>query len=81
MPQRIIGLDIGSHSIKAVQLRRTFRGFELVGFHEKEIPRDGETVSSDAVAQTIAELFGEGRLSGDMVITSIPGHQVSTLII
>ena len=81
MPQRIIGLDIGSHSVKAVQLRRTFRGFELVGFHEKEIPRDGETLSSDAVAQTIAELFGEGRFSGDMVITSIPGHQVSTRII
>lgn len=81
MPQRIIGLDIGSYSVKAVQLRRTFRGFELVGFHEKEIPRDGETLPSDAVAQTIAELFGEGRFSGDMVITSIPGHQVSTRII
>jgi len=81
MPQKIIGLDIGSHSIKAIQLRRTFRGFELVGFREKKIPREGETAPSDAVAQSLAELFSEGRLSGDTVITSIPGHQVSARII
>ena len=81
MPQKIIGLDIGSHSIKAVQLRRTFRGFELVGFHEKKIPREGETAPSDAVAQALAELFGERRIAGDIVITSIPGQQVSARII
>ena len=81
MPQKIIGLDIGSHSIKAVQLRRTFRGFELVGFHEKVISREGETAPSDAVAQALAELFSEGHIVGDIVITSIPGHQVSARII
>jgi len=81
MPQKIIGLDIGSHSIKAVQLRRTFRGFELIGFQEKEIQRDGEIVPSDAVVQALVELFGEGRIAGDLVVTSIPGHQVSARMI
>ena len=81
MPQKIIGLDIGSHSIKAVQLRRTFRGFELIGFQEKEIPREGEIAPSDAVVEALAELFGEGRIAGDLVVTSIPGHQVSARII
>jgi general secretion pathway protein L len=81
MPQKIIGLDIGSHSIKAVQLRRNFRGFELIGFHEKEIPREGEMAASDAVVQALTELFGKGRIAGDLVITSIPGHQVSARII
>jgi len=81
MPQKIIGLDIGSHSIKAVQLRRTFRGFELIGFHEKEIPREEEIAPPDAVAQALAELFAEGRIGGDTVITSIPGQQVSARII
>ena len=81
MPQKIIGLDIGSHSIKAVQLRRTFRGFELIGFQEKEIPRGGEIAPSDAVVQALAELFAKGRIGGDTVITSIPGHQVSARMI
>lgn len=81
MPQKIIGLDIGSHSIKAVQLRRTFRGFELIGFHEREIPREEGIAPSDAVAQALAELFGEGRIGGDTVITSLPGHQISARII
>jgi general secretion pathway protein L len=81
MPQKIIGLDIGSHSIKAVQLRRTFRGFELIGFQEREIPREGEIAPPDAVVQALAELFGEGRITADTVVTSIPGHQVSARMI
>jgi type IV pilus assembly protein PilM len=81
MPQKIIGLDIGSYSIKAVHLRRTFRGFELVGFREQVISREGETAPSEAVAQGIAQLYGEGHLSGDVVISSIPGHQVSARIV
>ncbi len=81
MPQKIIGLDIGSHSIKAVQLRRTFRGFELIGFQEKEIPREAEMAPSDAVVQALVGLFGERRIEGDTVITSIPGHQVSARMI
>ncbi len=81
MPLKIIGLDIGSHSIKAAELHRTFRGFELIGFHEKVISREGETAPSDAVSQALAELFGEGNIAGDIVITSIAGHQVSARII
>lgn len=81
MPQKIIGLDIGSHSIKAVQLRRTFRGFELVGFHEEKIPREGEAAPSDAVVQALGELFGQKRIAGDMVITSLPGHLASARLI
>ncbi len=81
MPQKIIGLDIGSHSIKAVQLRRTFRAFELIGFQEKEIPRGGEIAPSDAVVQALTELFAKGRIGGDTVVTSIPGHQVSARMI
>jgi len=81
MPQKIIGLDIGSHSIKAAELRRTFRGFELVGFHERAIPRGEDISPSDAVALALGELFGEGRIKDDIVITSIPGHLVSTRVI
>jgi type IV pilus assembly protein PilM len=81
MPQKIIGLDIGSHSIKAVQLRKTFRGFELIGFHEKVIPREGETTPPDSVVEALVELFGDRRVGGDVVVTSIPGHQVSARII
>jgi general secretion pathway protein L len=81
MPLKIIGLDIGSHSIKAAELRRTFRGFELIAFHEKLISREGETASSDAVVQALGELLGKGNITGDIVVTSIPGHQVSARII
>lgn len=37
MAQKIVGLDIGSYSIKAVVLESTYRGWELIGYHEKKI--------------------------------------------
>lgn len=37
MAQRIVGLDIGAYSIKAVVLESTYRGWELIGFHEKKL--------------------------------------------
>ena len=36
MPQRLLGLDIGSHSLKAAIVAGGFRGFELLGYAEKE---------------------------------------------
>ncbi len=37
MAQKIAGLDIGSHSIKAAVLESTYRGWELIGYHEMSI--------------------------------------------
>ncbi len=32
MPQKLLGLDVGSHSLKAAVVAGGFRGFELLGF-------------------------------------------------
>jgi general secretion pathway protein L len=37
MAQKIVGLDIGNYSMKAVVLESTFRGWELVGYHESRL--------------------------------------------
>lgn len=37
MAQKIVGLDIGNYSLKAVVVESTYRGWELVGYHETKL--------------------------------------------
>ncbi len=81
MPKKIIGLDIGSYSIKAVRLESSFRGFELEAFYEKPLPRESGPPPEEVISSTLRELVSEGEMDGYTFITSIPGNQVSTRIL
>jgi len=69
----ILGLDIGSHSLKAVEFRQTLRGFEAVAM--RSLPR----ASSDApLAELIRQFTRMHRLSTDHVVCALPGDRLST---
>jgi general secretion pathway protein L len=81
MAQRIVGLDLGSYSIKVVHVQARGRGseFEVVAFDEEPVPppfenEDGQ-VAPLAERQQVAlkELSGRGMLKGDVVVTGLPG--------
>jgi type IV pilus assembly protein PilM len=81
MSQQVIGLDIGTHSIKASVLRSRLRGFDLVGFFRKKIDR-AETISeSEYLPSVLGKFFSENRLRGDVVVASVSGLTVSSRII
>ena len=80
--RQIVGLDIGSHSIKMVVLRPA-KGelpFELAHFGLADLPEDvivdGSIVEPDAVAQAISELFEQHKVRTRFVATSISGNAV-----
>jgi type IV pilus assembly protein PilM len=69
----ILGLDIGSHSLKAVEFRQTLRGFEAIAM--RSLPR----ASSDAsLAELIRQFTRMHRLSTDHVVCALPGDRLST---
>jgi len=69
----ILGLDIGSHSLKAVEFRQTLRGFEAVAM--RILPR----AESDASrAELIQHFVRMHRLSTDHVICALAGDRLST---
>ncbi|MEC9071380.1 MAG: pilus assembly protein PilM, partial [Myxococcota bacterium] len=78
MAKTIIGLDIGTWSIKVAVLESTLRGTTLVDFIEKPIPRGpgGEPVDPDVGAHVALAL--RGILDWDGIATAIPGHQAIT---
>jgi len=53
MAQKIVGLDIGSYSIKAVVLESTYRNWELIGYHESRIAKG--YVQAERMVETFCE--------------------------
>jgi type IV pilus assembly protein PilM len=76
----IVGLDIGSNSIKAVELQRS-RG-EIMVSHlgmeplASDIVVDSMIVDSGSVASAIGKIFAEHAFKAKGVATSVSGHSV-----
>jgi len=80
MPRYCIGLDIGSNSVKAVQLKETGKGFSLVSFGIEPLPSqtivDGAIMNQGAVVDAIRTLKNLLRWKGRDVATAVSGHSV-----
>ncbi len=80
MPRHCIGLDIGSNSIKAVQLRETGKGLQLLSFGIEPLPAqtivDGSIMNQAAVVEAIRTLRNLLRFKGREVATAVSGHSV-----
>lgn len=79
--QKVIGLDIGSYSIKAIEIVNTFKSYEITRFYETVIPfLDGAPL--DAVLPVCMEqLFKENNLHADRILTAMPGQFISSRIL
>jgi type IV pilus assembly protein PilM len=76
----LVGLDIGSSSVKAVELKQTKQGFELVSFGleplAQDIVVDGAIMDAPAVAEKISAIFDAQKIKSKEVATSVSGHSV-----
>ena len=79
--QKVIGLDLGTYSIKAVEIINTFKSYEITNFYEKVVPYNPD-VSRDTIIPNIMEqLFVENRLNeADRIVTAMPGQYISSRI-
>lgn len=78
--KELIGLDIGSHSIKMVQISYTKKGLQLeklgiIGISHGCVS-DGFIQDRDATLQNIRNLVGQLKLKVKYVATSLSGHAV-----
>ena len=69
----ILGLDVGSHSLKAVEFRHTLRGFEAVAM--RIFPRAN---SEAPLAELVQHFVRMHRLSTDHAVCALPGDRLST---
>src|SRR5258706_6856960 len=76
----LVGLDIGSSSIKAVELKSTKQGYELVSFGlesaDKDRVVDGAIMDAPLVAGAISNIFETQKIKTKNVATAVSGHSV-----
>ncbi|MGC2725401.1 MAG: pilus assembly protein PilM, partial [Candidatus Acidiferrales bacterium] len=76
----LIGLDIGSSSVKAVELKKTKAGYELVSYGIETLAQDtvvdGAIMDAPSVAEKIVSIFDNQKIKAKDVATSVSGHSV-----
>ena len=76
----IVGLDIGSSCIKAVELKKTKGEIQVATLGVEplaaDIVVDSMIVDSGSVSGAIAKIFNEHKIKSKLVATSVSGHSV-----
>ncbi|HMG33372.1 MAG TPA: type IV pilus assembly protein PilM [Blastocatellia bacterium] len=76
----IVGLDIGSSSIKAVELKPNRNGFELLHIAHQNLQSDtivdGHIIDLNHVSDSINRIWNEQGIKTHQVATSLSGHAV-----
>lgn len=76
---RIVGLDIGSYSIKGVAIDVGFRQLELLSFFEEKLPQE---VKTETIQKTLQSLFVQNYiLPSFKIVSAVNGTYVSSRFI
>lgn len=70
--KNVLGLDLGSHHLKAVELRQTLRGLEAVQL--RSVPRAEPEDSLSALVAGFTQRYGLGT---ENVVAALPGDRIS----
>jgi len=76
----LVGLDIGSSSVKAVELKKKGDGYELVNLGVETLGQDtvvdGAIMDAISVSTAIDKIFTDNKIKTKEVATSVSGHSV-----
>jgi type IV pilus assembly protein PilM len=76
----VVALDIGSSSIKIVQLNQAKKGWELIKLGIAYLPPeaivDGSIIDSMTVTNTVRDLISEHNIKNMDAVSSLTGHSV-----
>jgi type IV pilus assembly protein PilM len=76
----LVGLDIGSSSLKAVELTKSKKGYQLSSFAYESLGPDavvdGAIMDGCGVAESIKRTFMVGKFKPKSVATGVSGHSV-----
>jgi type IV pilus assembly protein PilM len=76
----LVGLDIGSSSVKAIELKPAGKGFRVSALGVEPIPPDsivdGAIIDGGAVSDAVRRLFANKRFKAKEVVASLSGNSV-----
>ncbi len=76
----VAGLDVGSSSVKVVELDGKLSNLSLVGLGFENLPDDaivdGQIMEMNAVSETIQDVCRNHQINAQQVVTGVSGHSV-----
>ena len=79
-PKSLVGLDIGSSSVKAIELKASGKGYRVSAIGVESVPPDsivdGAIIDGGAVADAIRRLFANKRFKAKDIVASLSGNSV-----
>ena len=76
----LVGLDIGSSAVKAVELKSAGKGYRVAAFRVEPVPADsivdGAIIDSGAVADAVRRVFSGKQFKSKEVAASLSGNSV-----
>ena len=70
MLKSVVGIDFGSTALKVVELRGTWKGFEVVKSAERRLPADtGVPCPPEETAQALSELLSAHAMKPTLSVT------------
>ena len=76
----LVGLDIGSSSVKAIELKPAGKGYRVSAIGVESVPPDsivdGAIIDGGAVADAVRRLFANKRFKAKDVVASLSGNSV-----
>jgi type IV pilus assembly protein PilM len=79
-PKAIVGLDIGSSAVKAIEIRSTGKSFKVTALGIEPVPPDsivdGAIIDAGAVAEAIRRIFEDKTFRSKEVAASLSGNAV-----
>jgi len=78
--QKILGLDIGNYSIKAVEIVNTFKTYEVTHFYETIVPQIFGIDSENIATTILKQMLSENEIQVDKIYTALSGLYVSMRI-
>ena len=79
--QKIIGLDIGSYSVKAIEIINSFKSYEITNYYYNVIPPIDEIDPNILIPTCLEQLFQENKLGADRILTALSGQYISSRLI
>src|SRR5262245_36256505 len=82
MMKSVVGVDLGATALKVVELRVTWRGFEVVKAADRRLPTDPVvTCPPQEMAQALSELLSAHAIKPAHVVSAIPAQSTFVRIL
>jgi Tfp pilus assembly PilM family ATPase len=81
MSQTILGIDLGSYSVKVLRVARHVQEIEILDFIEEPLSPHSRLSHEEQVRIPLEKILANSAMKADVVCASFPGYHLSSRVL